>query len=319
MKKYFTLCLAMLMMNCFVSCSSGGTESSSENNSVADSESSAEPTEKETDEPETSEETTEEPTEEETDIPETSETEKPTEDKGISINSWELDKDDDGNDVLVVEYAWTNTDNEPASFTFSLIDKVFQNGIECEKSYGYDGTDIEMQSKDVQPGVTYNVKVAYILQDMTTANVVVDEIFSLDDETLLDEKIDLGGGEGTTINREDLQETSVKIIDYSLDVDYSGEEVLLVNYEFYNGEDSTESFATTFTDKAFQNGVECDNMVIMDFDSDVDLGKSMTNIQPGASCIITQAYKLTDKSDVEISVTGWLSDTEYLKETIKLQ
>lgn len=318
MKKYFTLCLAILMMNCFVSCTSTDTESSSESSSVANFNSNSEVLEEKN---ESSEESEISETEEKTEIPESSETEteEKSEDTGISIASWSLDKDYSGSDVLVIEYAWTNNDDEPASFVFSVNDKVFQNGVECETAISCDSVDSSMQSKDVQPGVTYNVKVAYVLQDMTTVNVVVEKAFSFDDKPVLNEKIDLGGGEGEVILDNDLQETSVKIVNYSLDVDYSGEEVLIVDYEFYNGEDKAKSFATTFTDKAFQNGIECDSMVIMGNDSEIDLNKSLNDIQPGVSCIITKAYKLNDKSDVEISVTGWISDDEYLKETIKLQ
>lgn len=304
MKKYFILCLAFLMMNCFVSCSSADTESLSE--------SSTEVSESEKETSAVSE------TEEKTESSETKKDEK-TENADISIVSWSLDKDYKGNDALVIEYAWTNTDDEPKSFMFSLSDKVFQNGIECETAIGCESVDSGMLSKDIQPGVTYNVKAAYVLQDMTTAEVVIEKAFSFKDETVLNEKIDLGGGEGKAVPDSDLQETSVKIVNHSVDTDYSGEEVLVIDYEFYNGEKKAKSFSTIFTDKAFQNGIECESFVIMGSDSEIDLNKSSNDVQPGASLTVTKAYKLNDKSDVEITVTGWISDDEYLSETIKLQ
>ncbi|MCM1132681.1 MAG: DUF5067 domain-containing protein [Ruminococcus flavefaciens] len=311
MKKHFALCIAVFMAGSLASCSSANTDSLSESISASDIDSSSEISEESAEQSETSEK------EEQTEPTESSSEAEKSEESGISIASWSLDKDYSGKDALVVEYAWTNDGDEPESFMLALNDKVFQNGIECETAIGCESVDSSMQSRDVQPGVTYNIKVAYVLQDMTTANIVVTKAFSFDDTPVLDEKIDLGGGDGNVVSDDDLQETSVKIADYSFDVDYSGADILVVDYEFYNGEKKAKSFATTFTDKAFQNGIECDSFVVMGMDSEIDLNKSLNDVQPGVTCIVTKAYKLNDESDIEISVTGWISDDEYLKETIK--
>ncbi len=115
------------------------------------------------------------------------------------------------------------------------------------------------------------------------------------------------------------EKTTVKIVDYSLSTDYEGKDIVLVDFEFYNGEDKNINFSTKFSAAAFQNGVECDSIVIMGLESDTDLTKVLNDVQPGASYTVTKAYKLNDMSDAEIIVTGWLSDKEYLKETISFE
>ena len=150
---------------------------------------------------------------------------------------------------------------------------------------------------------------------MTNATVVVTDLFGT--ETLLEETIDLGGGEGVVIDTENLQETSVKVIGHHMSKDYSGEDVLIVDYEYYNGSDEAESFMINFSAKAFQNGIECDDTVIGC--DEVDSEKIMNEVQPGVTLSFSRGYHIIDASDVEIKVEGRLfDDTEYVSEIISL-
>lgn len=232
----------------------------------------------------------------------------------IKLSSWELSKDYSGTEVLVVEYEWTNTNDEEANFATTFTAKVYQNGIECESAIMVDGVDTQKQLNDIQPGVTYNLKKAFVLQDKTTANVIVKMLFGSDN--LVDEKIDLGGGSGISVPNGEIGETSIKIVNYKLSKDYSGEDVLVINYEFYNGEDNEEAFNFMFNDKAFQNGIECNNIAI-DCD-DIDYGTHLNDVLPGYSYIVSVGYHISDMSDVEIKVTDLFGKKIYLAETIKL-
>lgn len=307
-----------MQLSCFIAAlsimtiavSTGCGENSSTDNPSSESSVSAEATENHSESTTNADETTEETKEESQE-----ETQTPAEESNISIVSHSIGKDYNGKDVLIIEYAWTNTDDDATSFSFAVQDKVFQNGIECDSTViGCDEIDTQQQLNDVQPGITYNLKVGYILQDMTNANVVITEAWS--DDKLLDEMIELGGGEGTTVSVDESLETSLKITNHYLAKDYEDKDVLIIEYEFYNGEDEAESFMYLFDDKVFQNGVECDSTVIGC--DEIDSQQQMNEIQPGVTVNIKEGYHITDMSEVSVEVTELFGNTTYLSETITL-
>ncbi|MBD5128491.1 MAG: DUF5067 domain-containing protein [Ruminococcaceae bacterium] len=237
----------------------------------------------------------------------------PVKEANIKVASWKLSTDYSGKDVLVIEYEWTNTKDDTANFMTTFIDKVYQNGVECDSGViGCDDVDSQKQMNDIKPGVTYNVAVGYLLQDKTNVNVVVNEF--LGDE-LLNETIELGGGEGAAPGGE-IAETSIKIANHSISKDFEGADVLVVNYEFYNGEDSAKGFSFMFTDKAFQNGVECDSTVIGC--DEVDVQTQLNEIQPGVTYTVSVGYHIEDMSEVEIEVKDLFGTKDYLNEKISL-
>lgn len=302
MKKFLMLICTLTMIISCVSCGESDEESSIATEVITETETETE------EEMESAVETT---VQEETTEPET----KTIKESNITIVSHSLGKDYEDKDILIIEYAYTNIEDEPTSFSFACQDSVFQNGVECSSTVICDEVDTQQQLNDVQPGITYNLKVAYSLQDMTNATVVIKDLFGT--ETLLEQTIDLGGGEGTVIDTENLQETSVKITGHHISKDYEDKDVLIVDYEYYNGSDESASFMINFSAKAFQNGVECDDTVIGC--DEIDSEKIMNEVQPGVTLNFSKGYHIADMSDVEIKVTGTLfDDTEYVSEIIYL-
>lgn len=110
--------------------------------------------------------------------------------------------------------------------------------------------------------------------------------------------------------------TSVSITDYHLSQNSSGETVLVVEYDFYNGEDEPKNFAWTVNDKCFQNGIECQEEYFLD---EVDVSKQTADIQPGITLNLSVAYKLSDTSDVNIVVTKLIGDDEFINETFSVK
>ena len=107
----------------------------------------------------------------------------------VEIQSCRLAKDYSGKDVVIVKYLFTNvSDENAASFSGSLIDKVYQNGIELSGSYFLeDGANYssDNQTKDIKKGISLEVEAAYELEDTTSdIEVEVQEIFSFDDVTI---------------------------------------------------------------------------------------------------------------------------------------
>ena len=76
----------------------------------------------------------------------------------------------DDKPTVVITYTFTNNSDEPAAFYIAFTDTVYQDGIECERSYNLDETN---EDKNIKPGSSIDVKLAYVLND-TTTNVDVE-------------------------------------------------------------------------------------------------------------------------------------------------
>jgi hypothetical protein len=76
----------------------------------------------------------------------------------------------DGKPTVVVTYQFTNNSTEPAAFYTSFTDTVYQNGIECERSYNLEETN---EDKEIKPGATIEVVLDYELND-TTSDIEVE-------------------------------------------------------------------------------------------------------------------------------------------------
>lgn len=102
----------------------------------------------------------------------------------------------------------------------------------------------------------------------------------------------------------DIGDYHIKIVSSEKGKDYSGNDVLIVTYEWTNNSDEEQMFSTAFAAKAFQNGIECGDAIMVD---GVDSQKLLANIKPGATLEVKDAYKLDGDSDVEIEVKPWIS------------
>ena len=112
------------------------------------------------------------------------------------------------------------------------------------------------------------------------------------------------------------RKTSVSITGHHLTQNSLGDNVLVVDYDFYNGEDEPKSFSWSVIDQCYQNGVECSTFVFVD---EVDTHKQNADVQPGVTLSLSIAYKLDDLSDVNIVVKKLLSDDEYINQTFSPQ
>jgi hypothetical protein len=84
----------------------------------------------------------------------------------------------DNKPTVVITYTFTNNSDEPAAFYTAFTDTVYQDGIECERSYNLDETN---EDKNIKPGSSIDVKLAYVLNDTTTnIDVEVGGFWSLD-------------------------------------------------------------------------------------------------------------------------------------------
>lgn len=92
--------------------------------------------------------------------------------------------DYEGKPAVVVTYNWTNNSDEAANFAFAIGSQVFQNDIECETAIIMDDAvyNADNYMKDIKPGASLDVQLAYVLQDATNPiTVEISELISFDD------------------------------------------------------------------------------------------------------------------------------------------
>ena len=110
----------------------------------------------------------------------------------------------------------------------------------------------------------------------------------------------------------------VKIKSAKVGKDLTNDPVIIVTYEWTNNSDSACSFSSTFSDKAYQDGIECEASYFTN-----GLKNGTSDIKPGKSVEVVLAYVLKDKTTpVDIEVSEWLSfslSPEMVTETFTLK
>lgn len=97
----------------------------------------------------------------------------------------------------------------------------------------------------------------------------------------------------------------VKFVEAKIEDDYSGEECLVLYFDYTNNSDENESFLYSFTVRAFQNGVELDNSY---FHVNDETKNKEREIQPGTSVRVATNFAIgEDRSPVDVEVTPWIS------------
>lgn len=106
-------------------------------------------------------------------------------DYSVSITGYTLTTDYEGKPAVVITYEWTNNSDEAASFAFALTAQVFQNDIECDIAIVMDNDVYNANNymKDIKPGATLSVQLAYVLQDSASPiTVEVSELISFSED-----------------------------------------------------------------------------------------------------------------------------------------
>lgn len=121
----------------------------------------------------------------------------------------------------------------------------------------------------------------------------------------------------SSVTSDEKKNDTISIKNYRLSTDRKNNPVLIVDYEFRNNTDEVKTFSSLFYDKAFQNGVKCKSITLgnKSFDSNA----ADTEVLPGYTYTVNQAYYITDNSDVLIMVTDYFNKTTYLEQTISLE
>ena len=113
------------------------------------------------------------------------------------------------------------------------------------------------------------------------------------------------------------KKTDIKMTGHHLTTNASGQTVLVVEYDYYNGENKPRAFMVAATDQCFQNGIECSDWVLTV--DEVDAHKQTADVQPGITNHVVVGYLLEDMSDVNIVVKEYFGKKVYVDETFSPQ
>lgn len=93
---------------------------------------------------------------------------------------------------------------------------------------------------------------------------------------------------------------TVKYLRHKLTQDYFGNDCLAVYYEFTNNSSEDASFVYSFSEQAFQNGIELDKSFFSLKDEERN---SSREIKPGVTIEVYSLFEYKDNSDVELEVS----------------
>ncbi len=106
----------------------------------------------------------------------------------VEILSCRLAKTWDDKPGVIVKYKFTNNADNPISFVAAFDCEVYQSGVGLNEAYMMADSaeySLDNQSKDIKKGASFEVEVAYELNDeVTDIEVEVKELFSFSDKTV---------------------------------------------------------------------------------------------------------------------------------------
>ena len=100
------------------------------------------------------------------------------------VKGAEVCKDWEDKDAVLITYEFTNNSDSAVSFDVALDARAYQGGIGLETAILDDDTDI--LDVDIKPGVTKEVKKAYVLRDTSTEiEIEISELISFSDDKII--------------------------------------------------------------------------------------------------------------------------------------
>lgn len=125
-----------------------------------------------------------------------------------------------------------------------------------------------------------------VTEETTTEEITTEEITTDRAEVEQPEKSD---------NEFTYKDLNVVYKDSKVEKDKSGDDCLVVYFDYTNNSDENEAFVYTFNVKAFQNGVELESSW---FHVNDETKNDEKEIQPGTTITVATAFVLTDSRDL---------------------
>lgn len=92
----------------------------------------------------------------------------------------------DDKEVVVITYKFVNNGDEAAAFYTAIEETVYQDGVECERCYSYDGEIINEDNgtKEIKSGKSIEIEYGYYLNDASDIEVECKEWLSFSDKKI---------------------------------------------------------------------------------------------------------------------------------------
>lgn len=95
----------------------------------------------------------------------------------------------------------------------------------------------------------------------------------------------------------------VKYTGHEISTDYEGNPCLIVYYDYTNkADEALSAMANDCYINAYQNGVECDRATISYGNNNKSIENHYKKIMPGITINVAEAFKISDKSDVTLTL-----------------
>ena len=246
-------------------------------------------------------------------------------DYSVSILDYRLAKDYEGKPVIIVKYSFTNNGDESESFLLAFDESAFQGGIGLNTCYFVEDSanySADNQTKEIKPGASIDVEVAYVLNDSNTdVEIEVKELLSFSDK-IIRKTFVIGSSstnnsqQGNNVNDDSKSDTPecnlgdyyVEILGFRLAEDYAGDPVVIVKYKFTNNDENAAAFMWTLEDNVYQDGVGLNECYILDDDAEYSSDNQTKEIKKGSSIEVEVAYELNDSTtDIEVEVKEYIS------------
>ena len=240
---------------------------------------------------------------------------------------YELTSDYENNPAIALYFQFTNNSKETLSFSWTIMQQAFQDGIELDWAY-YNGSNeaFENSSKDIKPGVTIDVCSVFILRN-TDSDIELEMFeYSSDYEEWLGETIVIAEGRteptATSANPAPLNNLGTYFVEftrYEVVKDFENNDAVAVYFNFTNNSAGSDNFLWAITSLAFQNGVElASTYTIQDIP---EYNNCSRDIKPGVTIGVCMIYLLHNSTaDVNLEVYEFFtSEEQKLTETLKIQ
>lgn len=119
------------------------------------------------------------------------------------------------------------------------------------------------------------------------------------------------------------EETDGTLGDYVVEIksarlakDYEDKDIVIVTYGFTNNGKNANSFMVAISDKAYQNGIECDHCYFVKDSENYNSDNQSKDIKTGATLEVEVAYNLNDTTtplELEVAETFSFSDKKLTK------
>lgn len=100
----------------------------------------------------------------------------------VKVTGFRMGKDYGDNDVLVLQYDFSNNSEAAVAADVAIIFIAYQDGVQIETSFGGDVNDDD--SKSIKPGITISCEQAFTVTGKSPVEIEITEFMSFNDEVV---------------------------------------------------------------------------------------------------------------------------------------